>query len=167
MRWSEDPRVRLAGLVGAAVLGLDQVTKAVVARTLALHETIELGPLVALTYVRNAGAAFGVLATLPATIRLPLLLGVTVVAFLALWGFLRGAAREERALVAALGAVLGGAAGNLVCRLRFGEVIDFVDLHWRDLHWPAFNVADAAITLGVAVVLWRTVWPRAPEPGAR
>jgi signal peptidase II len=148
-----DPRLRLAALVALAVVAVDQVTKAIVARSMGLHETIPLLPVFSLTYVRNTGAAFGVLGAAPASIRLPLFLLVTIAAGWALVSMLLRAQAGQRALVAALGAILGGAAGNLVCRVRYGEVIDFLDAHWGDLHWPAFNVADSAITVGVIVVL--------------
>jgi signal peptidase II len=148
-----DRRVRLAAAVAAAVLVLDQATKAVVQASMTLHQSIDLLPFFALTYVRNTGAAFGVLAAAPPSVRLPLFLVVTLVAMGALVSFLRRTPPDRAWLVGALGAVLGGALGNLVCRLRYGEVVDFLDLHWGTLHWPAFNVADAAITVGIAVLL--------------
>ena len=148
-----DSRVRLAALVGAAVLVADQVTKAIVERAMVLHETIPLLPVFSLTYVRNTGAAFGVFGAAPAGIRLPLFLLVTVAAAWALISMLRRARPGQRLLVGALGAILGGAAGNFICRVRYGEVIDFLDAHWGTLHWPAFNVADSAITVGVLIVL--------------
>jgi signal peptidase II len=153
MTRSADATWRLAGAVAVGVLVLDQVTKTVVARTMTLHETIPLLPVFALTYVRNTGAAFGILAAAPAGLRVPVLLGVTVIAIAALVSFLRRTPAEQPWLAAALGGILGGALGNLVCRLRFGEVVDFLLLHWGDLQWPAFNVADSAITVGVAIVL--------------
>jgi signal peptidase II len=145
--------LRLAALVAIAVLVLDQVTKAIVDQTMVLHQSIPLLPVFSLTYVRNTGAAFGVLGAAPASVRLPLFLLVTVAAAWALVSMLRRAEPGQRTLVAALGAILGGAAGNFVCRVRYGEVIDFLDAHWGDLHWPAFNVADSAITAGVVIVL--------------
>ena len=148
-----DPRLRLAGLVAAAVLVTDQMTKAAVALSMAPHETVDVLPFFAFSYVRNTGAAFGVLAAAPPGIRLPLFFAVTIAAVGALVSFVRRTAPDQRWLVGALGAILGGAIGNLVCRVRYGEVIDFLDLHWGDLHWPAFNVADSAITTGVAIVL--------------
>jgi signal peptidase II len=153
-----DGRLRLAAAVAAAVVVVDQASKAVVAHAMTLHQSIDVLPFFALTYLRNTGAAFGVLAAAPASVRLPLFFGVTVVAVAALVSFVRRTPPGARALVAALGAVLGGALGNLVCRLRFGEVIDFLDLHWGDLPWPPFNVADSAITIGVAIVLIRGLW---------
>jgi signal peptidase II len=149
-----DARLRLAALVALAVLALDQATKAIVAQSMDLHDTIPLLPVFSLTYVRNTGAAFGVLGAAPAAVRLPLFLLVTVAAAWALVSMLRRAHEGQRVLVAALGAILGGAGGNFICRVRYGEVIDFLDAHWGDLHWPAFNVADSAITVGVIVVLY-------------
>jgi signal peptidase II len=148
-----DPRFRLAALVALAIVVLDQVTKAIVERGMDLHETIPLLPVFSLTYVRNSGAAFGLFGAAPAAVRLPLFLLVTVAAAWALVSMLRRARTEQRILVSALGGILGGAVGNAICRARYGEVIDFLDAHWGDLHWPAFNVADSAITVGVIVVL--------------
>jgi len=148
-----DSRFRLAALVALGVVVVDQVTKSIVEHGMALHETIPLLPVFSLTYVRNSGAAFGIFGAAPAGVRLPLFLLVTVAAAWALVSMLRRARADQRILVAALGGILGGAAGNAICRLRYGEVIDFLDAHWGDLHWPAFNVADSAITVGVIVVL--------------
>ena len=155
-----DSRIRLAASVAVVVVALDQVTKAVVAAGMTLHESIPLLPFFALTYVRNTGAAFGVLGAAPTAVRLPLFLGVTMVAAAALVSFLRRTPADRRWLIGALGGILGGAVGNLICRVRFGEVIDFLDLHWGDLHWPMFNVADSAITVGAVIVLLTSV--RAP-----
>jgi signal peptidase II len=158
-----DSRFRLAALVGVVVVILDQVTKALVARTLVEGERIPLASFFSLTYTRNTGAAFGLLAATPTSFRLPLFLVVTAVAAFALLGYLRNARPSERWLVGALGAILGGATGNLICRVRYGEVIDFLDAHWGELHWPAFNVADSAITVGVAIVILHSL---RPDPGA-
>jgi signal peptidase II len=148
-----DARVRLAAFVAIAVLVADQATKALVEATMLPHQSLDLLPFFALSYVRNTGAAFGVLAAAPPGVRLPLFIVVTIVAVGALVSFLRRTPPDQSWLVAALGGILGGALGNLVCRVRYGEVIDFLDLHWGALHWPAFNVADSAITVGVAIVL--------------
>lgn len=148
-----DPRLRVAAPVAAAVLVADQASKAVVAATMRLHESIALTSFLALAYERNTGAAFSVLAGAPAVLRTTLFVAVTLVALGVLASWLVRAPADRPALAAAIGAIMGGAAGNLICRLRFGEVIDFVDLHWGTLHWPVFNVADSAITVGVVVVL--------------
>jgi signal peptidase II len=148
-----DRRVRLAVVSALTVLVLDQATKAVVERTMTLHETIPLLPFFSLTYVRNTGAAFGLLGELPLGVRLPLFVAVTVGAVWALVSYLREVRPDESLIALALGGILGGAAGNLVCRLRYHEVVDFLHLHYGGFDWPMFNVADSAITVGVAVVL--------------
>jgi signal peptidase II len=148
-----DARVRLAGGVGLAVLVADQVTKAIVQHGMALNQSIPILPFFAITYVRNTGAAFGILGAAPPAVRLPLFFLVTIAAAAALASFLRRTRPEQHWVVGALGAIMGGAVGNLICRLRYGEVIDFFHLHWGDLYWPMFNVADSAITVGVAIVL--------------
>jgi signal peptidase II len=156
-----DSRVRLAVLVAVAVLALDQATKWwVQGHMIENTTTIQLVPPVKpfdvgfdLIYVRNTGAAFGLLGATQANVRLPLFLLVTVVAIVALVLWVRRVPPGQWWLVAALGGVLGGAVGNLVCRVSYGKVVDFFDVYWRDLHWPTFNVADSAITIGVVLVL--------------
>lgn len=162
-----DPRLRIAGAVALAVLVLDRVTKTIVEHTMAAQETIPLLPFFSLSHVRNTGAAFGIFAGAPAWIRLPLFLGITAVAIAALVSLLRSSAADRPWVSAALGGILGGALGNLVCRLRYGEVIDFLDVHWGDLHWPAFNVADSAITVGVLIVLFASLHDREGAAGER
>jgi signal peptidase II len=159
-----DPRLRQALLVAILVVVVDQVTKAIVERTMALYETIPLLPIFSLTYVRNTGAAFGMLSGAPAGLRLPLFLLVTLVAVWALFSYLRAAPAHRRALVWALGGILGGAVGNFICRIRYGEVVDFFHLHWGGWSWPMFNVADSAISIGVVIVLLESLRGDEPEP---
>ncbi len=148
-----DRRLRLAAVVAVCVVVVDQATKALVERTMTLYESIPLLPFLSLTYVRNTGAAFGLLRDLPAALRLPLFVVVTVVAVGTLWSYLRQVRGDELWVAGALGGILGGAAGNFICRVRYGEVVDFLHLHYRGFDWPMFNVADSAISVGVALVL--------------
>jgi signal peptidase II len=148
-----DRRMRIALATGAVVLVLDQATKAIVERTMTVNDTIPLLPFFSLTYVRNTGAAFGILRDLDAALRLPLFVLVTLLAVWALVSYLRQLPAGDSWVAGALGGILGGAAGNLVCRVRYGEVVDFAHLHYGTFDWPMFNVADSAITVGVAIVL--------------
>ncbi len=148
-----DARVRRAGLVAAVVVLLDQATKAAVQTSMHLHQSVPLTPFVDLVYLRNPGAAFSLLRDAPAFFRLPLFVVVTVVVAGALVAYLRSTPPEQTWIITALGAILGGAVGNLICRVRYGEVVDFVFLHWGDWYWPAFNVADSAISVGAVVIL--------------
>lgn len=144
---------RLALVTALVVVVLDQLTKAIVVARLGLHESMSVvDGLFALTYVRNTGAAFGILAGRMDSLRVPLLMTVSVVALAVLIWFLKSLPSDRRLVVAACGAVLGGALGNLIDRAAYGEVIDFLDVYVGAWHWPAFNVADAAITLGVIVL---------------
>jgi signal peptidase II len=148
-----DARLHRAGLVALIVVVLDQGTKAIVQTSMQLHQSIRLTPFVDLVYLRNPGAAFSLLRDAPAFFRLPLFVGVTIVVAGALVTYLRSTPPEQTWIITALGAILGGAVGNLICRVRYGEVVDFVFLHWGDWYWPAFNVADSAISVGAVVIL--------------
>lgn len=153
----------LAVVTATIVVALDQLTKAAVANHMRLHESIPLiDGFAALTYVRNTGAAFGILAGRAAALRTPFFLLISAAAIVLLLWFLRGLSPERRLLIVACGAVAGGAIGNMIDRAMFGEVIDFVDLSIGAYHWPAFNIADSAITLGVIVLCLDAV--RQPSP---
>jgi len=147
----------------ALVVALDQLSKAIVAAEMRLHDTIQIvDGFAALTYVRNTGAAFGLLAGRAVALRVPFFLLVSAVAVVLLVWFLRSVPAERRLIVAACGAVAGGAIGNMIDRVLLGEVIDFVDLSIGAYHWPAFNVADSAITIGVVVLCLDAI--RQPSP---
>ncbi len=104
-----------------------------------------------LTYVRNPGAAFGIFAD--NAIRVPFFITISSVATLAILWYVRRVAKEKHWQLLALGLILSGALGNLIDRIRLGEVIDFIDVHWYNYHWPAFNIADSAICVGVTIML--------------
>lgn len=163
--------------VGAIVL-LDQFTKALVQARMTLHESIEIIPgLFSLTYIRNPGAAFGLFVGAPPAFRAVFFSTVTVVAIAAIGYFFFKSIQEDRQLAlagappgrhnrwarAGLALVLSGAIGNLIDRVRYGEVIDFLDFYIGRHHWPAFNVADSAITVGVTILLIATWMGPAPN----
>jgi signal peptidase II len=106
-----------------------------------------------ITHVRNAGGAFGLLNRGSHVWRLPFFVVVSCIAVAALLAFVRRVEAGQRWLLVALGAILGGALGNLVDRMVSGEVTDFLDFHWHGYHWPAFNVADSCITAGMLILL--------------
>lgn len=105
-----------------------------------------------LTYVRNTGAAFGLLHRAPEYFREPFFIIVPVIALFVI-GFVLAKLDSKQVLTAvALSLIVGGAVGNLIDRIKHGFVIDFLDFFWKDYHWPAFNVADAAIVVGVSLM---------------
>jgi signal peptidase II len=138
-------------VVTLVLLAVDQWTKHLV------HEGFKWGEsrpvidhLFSLTYVRNTGAAFGLFHRAPAWFREPFFIVVPVVALFIIAFVLYRLDSRQKLTVWALSLIVGGAAGNLIDRMRFGFVVDFLDFYWKDYHWPAFNVADAAIVVGVA-----------------
>ena len=151
-------------LLVAAVVGLDQATKWLVDRLMEMHDSRALvDGLLSLTYVQNRGAAFGVLsdAELPHQSILFSAVGVAALCAIAAYAWRLPAA--SRLPQTALALIMGGALGNLLDRARLGHVVDFVDVYWKSHHWPAFNVADSAITIGVALLILDMVL--SPEPG--
>ena len=162
-------RSRLARVVtiAAVVVILDQITKLIVLQRLVPGVPIVLvDGFLAFTLVMNTGLAFGLLAGIPAGWRwlvgLLSLVALVVLLRVALRILPSGGWREQ----AAIGLIFGGAIGNLIDRTRFGAVVDFVDVYVRDWHWPAFTVADSAITVGVAALALGVMFERTPSPGA-
>lgn len=152
----------------AVILILDQLTKIIVDRSMPLHHTIPIiDGLFNLTYVRNTGAAFGIFAGSHEAFRLPFLIGVSVLAIGFICVMLKRLRASEIGLISALAMILGGAIGNLIDRLVYGEVIDFLDFYWAGHHWPAFNVADSCITIGVAITLYFLVTAKGEDPFAK
>jgi signal peptidase II len=148
------PPLRFLFLIAGAVLALDFWTKQWATRTLAGAPPVPvIGDLVRFTYVRNSGVAFGLGAGLPFPYYVFSIAAVLAILFLFLRGRVHGRGRRI-----ALALILGGALGNLVDRLTTGLVVDFIDVGWRGFHWPVFNVADSAVSVGV--VLFALAWPR-------
>ncbi len=136
------------------VMLVDQVTKFYVVSHFSLHETVPVIPgFFHLTYIRNPGAAFGFLAGAPAEFRGCFFALVTLVAAGLILYYLIAHKVGDLLLLLPLGLILAGALGNMVDRFRFGEVIDFLDFSLGAYHWPAFNVADMAISIGAAILV--------------
>ena len=145
-------RIYYIGLA-AAIIILDIWTKALVLARIDLHETIPVIPnFFQLVHVRNTGAAFGIGANASSSI-VPLLLNAGAIAvFCVVVVYALRSAVTDRLLQTGLHLILGGAIGNLLDRFRFGYVVDFLDVYVGNKHWPAFNVADSAICIGIALL---------------
>ncbi|MBA3004418.1 MAG: signal peptidase II [Desulfurivibrio sp.] len=136
------------------VVVFDQLTKGLVMAYFGLYELKPLIPgLFNLTYLTNTGAAFGMLAGAQSVWRQVFFVGVAVVAIVVLFFSYRQFRSQGRIFAHAIGLIAGGAVGNLIDRLRFGAVVDFLDFYIGTHHWPAFNVADSAITIGVGLFI--------------
>lgn len=158
-------------LMAVAVIALDIVTKQMILARFRLHEAREVIPdFFQLVLVRNTGAAFGIGAQSDSPI-VPLLLNIgAIVVFIVVVIYSFRAALTDRLLQSGLHLILGGAIGNLIDRFRFGWVVDFLDFYvvigGREHHWPAFNVADSAICIGIGLLMidmWKKPAP-ATEP---
>jgi signal peptidase II len=156
----------LASVTGA-IVAFDQISKLYIMQTMRLHESIPIIPnLFSLTYIRNPGAAFGLLAGSSNAFRM-VFFGLTSILALGLLGAIlfRMPERDWVGRLSVAG-ILGGAVGNLIDRLRYGEVIDFLDVYVDSYHWPAFNVADSAITVGVLFLIVHFATEKKEHPPA-
>lgn len=144
-----------------AIVGLDQATKWLVIQRLPLYEDVPLiSGLLSLQHVRNSGAVFGFLSGADIPFKPYLLALVSGCALLALAYYARTIPREERLPRFALSLVIGGAMGNLIDRVRFGYVVDFVKMYWENHVWPNYNVADSAISAGLVLLIVDSFRPR-------
>jgi signal peptidase II len=140
-------------LPGIIVL-CDQVTKAIIRRTLPLHDSVTIIPgLVDFTHIRNTGAAFGFLNGVDFPFKTVVIAIVATAALVGVGWYAAGLAHHQRLARAGLALIIGGATGNLIDRVVAGSVVDFVDVYWRSYHFWAFNVADSAISVGVAIMI--------------
>lgn len=145
------------GVIVSAVLVLDQVTKYLVMRFIRPYGFITVIPgFIELTHLRNPGAAFGIFSRTQGTGRIVFFIMVTLIALGVIALLIRKA--QERLLLVAFSLIAGGAVGNLVDRIRFGEVVDFINVYiWSKVAflnpWPTFNIADSAISVGVGLLV--------------
>ena len=134
---------------------LDQLTKSAITGRFSLHESYPvINGFFNLVYVMNPGAAFGFLAGASATFRYVFFIGVTMAALALILYYLIKSKPESILIVVSLTAIFSGAMGNLIDRIRFGSVVDFLDIYVGTWHWPAFNVADSAISVGAILMIW-------------
>ena len=151
--------------LAALIVAVDQLAKYAVTRSFAVGETVTVTPFLNLVLVHNPGAAFSFLSDQSGWQR-----GMFIAIALAASAwivYLLGKHPRERLFALSLTLVLGGALGNVIDRILFGAVIDFADFHGWGYHWPAFNVADSAITCGAVLLAWDALRPRQKDEGRR
>lgn len=151
-------------LVSGCVIITDQITKYMVTLNLALHENIRvIDGFFNLTHILNPGGAFGLFASgSPGLRKFIFLFLSTLVAFFVLW-FYKKCARDFVFLSYGLALIFGGAIGNLIDRYRYGKVVDFLDFYLGSTHWPAFNVADSAISIGMGILIYHILFKKVPD----
>ena len=150
--------------IAGSILLLDQATKLLILAKVPLYHVIAVIPdFFNLTHIRNPGGAFGFMAAGSQGIRNLLFVGVSAIAMGLIVYFYRSTPKTHPYLASALAMIFGGAAGNLIDRLRFGEVVDFLDVYVGAYHWPAFNVADSAISVGITIFIAHLVLGKMPN----
>lgn len=144
--------------IGVLVLVFDQISKWLVLEYLTPYkDVIKLAPFLNLIHIRNTGIAFGIFAGNQSLLRGPFILLLTALAILGLFFYLYYSQDINFIKIIACGLILGGALGNFIDRLLRGEVIDFIDLHIAGHHWPAFNIADSTVSVGIFLLLFSLV----------
>ena len=149
-----EPARRLEIWLPIAVVALDQLTKAMIRATVPLHTSVTIIPgLVDFTHVRNSGAAFGILNYAEFPFKTVVIAVIATAALVGVGMYAASLAHHQLVARIGLALIIGGAAGNLLDRIAVGSVVDFVDVYWRTYHFWAFNVADSAISIGVAIMV--------------
>lgn len=147
-------RLSVYGIVMAVIIFLDQLTKVLIQQKFSLGESFPIiNGIFNFTYVRNPGAAFGFMANAHEAIRKPLFLFIPIVACIWLFYLLWQGKNGPKILASAYTLILAGAIGNLIDRFRLGYVVDFLDFYWGHRHFPAFNIADSAITVAAFLLI--------------
>jgi signal peptidase II len=150
-------------IVAGLTLALDQATKYVILQSLSLYQTITVVPgFFNITHIHNPGGAFGFLAGQSQAVRSALFIIVSLMATGFILYLYVKTPRRYPLLMAGLALIFGGALGNLSDRIRIGVVVDFLDFYISSAHWPAFNVADSAISIGMAVLLYHILIKKVP-----
>ena len=140
-------------LIALAITIIDQITKKIILSTIAYREVIEVFAWFDLVHIHNKGAAFSLFASAEWANVFLFIIGVFAIVLFSLWLGL-WSRQEPWQNRLALAFILGGASGNIIDRLQFGYVVDFISIHYKDLYYPSFNVADSAISLGVVFMIF-------------
>jgi signal peptidase II len=144
------------------VLSMDQYTKFMAQKNLPLHHRVEvIRGFFSLTHVRNTGGAFGIFGGRKGGLGMVFFVGVSIIAVGTILFLFRKTEDDEKTLTLAFSLVLAGAIGNLIDRLLYGEVIDFLEFYHASFYWPAFNIADSAICIGIGLMAFELmIWDR-------
>lgn len=146
-------------MIAGAVCVVDQLVKALIVSTIPVYQTISVIPgFFSLTHIYNPGGAFGFLSGSPSELRHVFFLISSVVAMGLILFLYAKTPPGQRWLEFGLSLIMGGALGNIIDRIRLGKVIDFLDIYVKNIHWPAFNVADSAITIGIGLFIYHLLF---------
>jgi signal peptidase II len=155
--------LKLACVAGLVII-IDQITKALILNFLPLYSSMEVVPgFFNLTHIHNPGGAFGFMSNLSSSFINTIFLFVISLAVCLIFYFYINTPKKYSLLSTGFALIFGGAIGNMFDRIRFGKVVDFLDFHIGNFHWPAFNVADSAITVGIVIFLFHLLFRKMPD----
>lgn len=159
-----DTKYRKLACVAGLVIIIDQITKAVILNFLPLYRSIAVVPgFFSLTHIHNPGGAFGIMSNQSSRLLNIIFLFVVSLAICLIFYFYKNTPKKHTLLATGFALILGGAIGNMIDRIRLGKVVDFLDFYIGNLHWPAFNVADSAISVGIVIFLFHLLFKKMPE----
>jgi signal peptidase II len=159
----QNKTIRLVIIAGLVVLA-DQIAKALIIKNLPLHKSMPVIPgIFDFTHILNPGGAFGLMANMSVAVRTVVFLFISSLAVGLILYFYIKTPREYVFLGSGFALIFGGAIGNLIDRVRFGVVVDFLDFYLGKHHWPAFNIADSAITVGIIIFIYHLLLKKMPE----
>jgi len=154
MKFSIHKKYPLTIVVSLSVIILDQCTKYLIIKSFALHQSLDLiEHYLTIVHIRNKGIAFGLLAEQGGGTRTIFLIITSLFAIAFIFYLLSSLKDRQTYATVTLALILGGAIGNLIDRIRWGEVVDFIYVHWYQYYWPAFNCADSAISIGLVLLI--------------
>ena len=154
---------RLA-IVAGLVVAADQISKALILKNLPLHHSIPvIAGLFDITHILNPGGAFGFMAGMSSIVRTIVFLFISSMAVGLIFYFYCKTPPTYKLLATGFALIFGGAVGNLIDRVRFGTVVDFLDFYIGNHHWPAFNIADSAITVGIIIFIYHLAFKKMPD----
>ena len=154
--------IKLAVIAGVVII-LDQITKILILKNVPLYHSITIIPgFFNITHIHNPGGAFGFMAHQDSSLRNFIFILLSSFAVCLIFYFYKNTNRTHPFLASGFALIFGGAIGNLIDRIRFGKVVDFLDVYIRNHHWPAFNVADSAITVGITIFIFHLLFKKMP-----
>lgn len=163
MKNTDNKYIRLTAISGLVVV-FDQVSKSIIVNMLSLYSSVPVIPgLFNLTHIQNPGGAFGFLAQQSSILRSIIFLTGSLLAIGLVFYLYKNTPKTASWLTTGISLILGGAVGNLIDRARFGKVVDFLDFYLDDLHWPAFNIADSAVSVGIVIFLFHLLFKKMPK----
>lgn len=151
-------------IIAGLVIVIDQITKLIVSRNMELFYSIPVIPgFFSITFIHNTGGAFGFMADMSPVFRIILFNFMPLFAIFFIFYFYKKTPETYSMLRTGFSLILGGAIGNMIDRFRFGKVVDFLDFYIGNIHWPAFNAADSAISIGIGIFIFHIIFKKLPQ----